>query len=158
MLSKKRKFTPIRWTFERAGAEFGHSPRTISKRVTGAGIVSGEDGKFSTQDIAKALFDLGQRAYLLERTKSLRLANKQAAWKLREREGTWVHVDEMVKRLTPMLVSVRQVILSSEMDQVSQDAIFDALSKLLLDAVCKEPEPAAATDEPDNSDLTEKPE
>ena len=46
----------IRWTLEKAATEFGLDRATLSKRITTAGIVAGEDGKFSTAEICAAVF------------------------------------------------------------------------------------------------------
>lgn len=51
-----RKVKAIRWTCEAAQSEFGTDAETISKRLRASGVTPGEDGKFSTRQIALAVF------------------------------------------------------------------------------------------------------
>lgn len=47
---------PIRWTMERAAKEFGRDRKTLSKYLTERGERAGDDGRFSTKQIADALY------------------------------------------------------------------------------------------------------
>lgn len=51
-----KKLCTYRWTREVAASEFGLNPRTVTKRIKQAGLRAGDDGCFSTRDIAAALF------------------------------------------------------------------------------------------------------
>jgi len=57
-----RTLKPIRWTIERAAAEFGLDRKTLSGRIHNRGIVPADDGKFSTRDICVAIFTDGKAA------------------------------------------------------------------------------------------------
>jgi hypothetical protein len=45
-----------RWTIGAAAPEFGVDPKTLSGRIKKEGITPGDDGKFSTLDICKAIY------------------------------------------------------------------------------------------------------
>lgn len=47
---------PIRWTIEGACREFDVSRPTLSARITQSGILAGEDKRYSTADICRAVF------------------------------------------------------------------------------------------------------
>lgn len=51
-----RRAKPIRWTCESAQVEFGPDAKTIAARLRASGVTAGEDGKFSTRQIALAVF------------------------------------------------------------------------------------------------------
>lgn len=51
-----RESKEVRWTVEHAATEFGLDRRTLAKRIRTAGIPAWGDGKFSTQDILRALY------------------------------------------------------------------------------------------------------
>lgn len=68
-------FKPIRWTIEQASNEFGLDRQTLAKRINNGGILPGDDKKFSTADICRAVFgdieseklrEVRHRANLLE--------------------------------------------------------------------------------------------
>lgn len=64
----------IRWNIETAAREFGINPRTMSARLTAAAIQPAEDGFYSTQEIASAVFS----DYEQERTRLTKAQADQA--------------------------------------------------------------------------------
>jgi hypothetical protein len=50
---------PIRWSLHKAETEFGHGAGTLKRGLKAAGISPGADGKYSTREIAQALFGFG---------------------------------------------------------------------------------------------------
>src|SRR5262249_61131870 len=48
---------PIRWSLRKAGTEFGVSEEKLKGGLKKHGISAGPDQRFSSQEIAKALFD-----------------------------------------------------------------------------------------------------
>jgi hypothetical protein len=50
---------PIRWSLHKAEIEFGRSVQRIKTGLRAAGISPGADGKYSTREIATALFGFG---------------------------------------------------------------------------------------------------
>ena len=55
--SRGRPEKTVRWTVEHAATEFGPDRRTLAKRLRDAGVVKGADGKYSTQDICRAIYE-----------------------------------------------------------------------------------------------------
>ena len=51
-----KKHTAQRWGLEKAAAEFGINPRTLSKRLKQYSIECGRDKMFSTKQICAAIF------------------------------------------------------------------------------------------------------
>ena len=51
-----RKPATLRWTQEKAAAEFDLDPKTLRKRLHSADIKSGDDGRYSTNQIVRAIF------------------------------------------------------------------------------------------------------
>lgn len=51
------KIKAVRWTIEFAGSEFGKPREKVTLALKNAGEMPGADGKFSTRQIANALFD-----------------------------------------------------------------------------------------------------
>ena len=68
----------IRWTLEKAAMEFGLDRTTLSKRITTAGIVAGEDKKFSTAQICEAVFGDLEGEKLLKMKADRRIAEQTA--------------------------------------------------------------------------------
>lgn len=89
MQNSGRKLEPIRWTIERAGAEFATNPRTISSRLKGAGVEPGADGKFSTLQICSAVFS----DYEQERTRLTKAQADQAELDLARARNEVLPVD-----------------------------------------------------------------
>lgn len=74
-----KRLTPIRWTVELAASEFQIDRRTLAKRIRGADIRPGTDGKFSTEQICAAVFGDYRREQLREmkeRADKLELENQ----------------------------------------------------------------------------------
>jgi hypothetical protein len=46
----------MRWTIQRASADFGMHRDTLAKYLRREGIQPGPDGKYSTQEIVKAVY------------------------------------------------------------------------------------------------------
>jgi hypothetical protein len=61
-----KRITTIRWTVEKAASEFQIDRRTLTKRINGADIRPGKDGRFSTEQICSAVFGDYRREQLRE--------------------------------------------------------------------------------------------
>lgn len=57
-----RAIKPIRWTMSQASSEFGIDSKTLAKRIKSKGVMPGDDKKFSTADICRAVFSDGEAA------------------------------------------------------------------------------------------------
>ena len=119
--------TILRWSIERAASEFGRAPRTVAARLKQSGQTQGEDGKFSTAQVATAIYgDLeGEK---LRKTKEdadrLALANATARGELVDRQ-------DFVRRLEPVVIQMKQRILGSGLTHAEQDELLADLAKLL---------------------------
>lgn len=51
-----KRLTALRWTLPKAASEFGIHISTLGKRVKAAGVMPGKDGRYSTRDIAAAVY------------------------------------------------------------------------------------------------------
>ena len=54
-----RPAATLRWTANLASAEFGRDRATITKMLRAASELPGKDGKYSTAQIVRALFEIG---------------------------------------------------------------------------------------------------
>ena len=57
-----RTLKPIRWTIDKAASEFGIDRKTLANRIRAGGISPGDDARFSTKDICRAVFTDGEAA------------------------------------------------------------------------------------------------
>lgn len=91
--SKGRPETTIRWTVHLAATEFGRDRETLTKLLRAQSILPGDDGKYSTLQIVKALYHSGgtesESRRLLNVAKTERLQMEMQ--KLRER---WIPVED----------------------------------------------------------------
>lgn len=118
------KAKAIRWTINQAALEFAVGTKTVSSALKAASISPGKDGKFSTVQIAEALFDS-------EHVQRVRLIKEQAdakRYENAETERTLVPVELFSKRLIVPLKAMKQRIL--EDDNLSQENRRDLLLDL----------------------------
>lgn len=98
----------IRWSVDRAAAEFGIDRRPLERRLVEVGAKGGVDKKFSTAEICAAVFgDL--------KAEKLRAAKEDAdrKWLANEKEkGNLIEKGFMVKKMMDVFVVVRQKIMS----------------------------------------------
>ncbi len=116
----------IRWTIEQAASEFGLNPRTVAQRVKSAGVVAGNDGRFSTFDIHRAICGDLEREKLRKLTEE---ADDLALGNARERKEL-VDKADFLKRLEPIYVAVRQKVMGSSMPDAQKDALLGDLSQI----------------------------
>lgn len=105
--SEKRAFKPIRWTLEAAASEFGINPRTLSARARAAELIPGQDSRFSTKEICRAVFGdiAGEKLRLVkEQADKTALENSQTRGEL----VSGVEMQLIVERgLTAMVEAVK---------------------------------------------------
>jgi len=120
---------PFRWTIGYAASEFGLDEKTLAARIKAAGVLKGTDGRFSTQDITRAIFgDLE-----LEKT---RLTSEQA-------DIAAINKAEMLRELVPtvfmarvwggVLADLRQKISFLELPDAKKAEILADLQDLPID-------------------------
>lgn len=100
----------IRWTINAAALEFGVGTKAVSHGLKAASISPGKDGKFSTVEIAEAIFDS-------EHKQRVRLTKEQADAKSKQNAITdreMVPVTELAKRMGVPLLAMRKRILNDE--------------------------------------------
>lgn len=120
------KHTRICWSIEMAARELGTDARTISKRLTTAGIDAGPDGFWSTKQIVAAYCgDLES-----ERIRKTRAEADQIEKQNRKLDGELVDVEEFVKKYAPIFVSMSRVVKSSKLTDEEKDSILNELAKL----------------------------
>ncbi len=120
------KAQTFRWTFESAGAEFGLDRRVVATRAKTAGIEAGKDGKYSTHDIARAIFGDIQGEVL---RKTREEADKLALANQKERNQL-IEAPLVVKFCSGIGVVIRQKLLASSMTTDEKDELLAELKKL----------------------------
>jgi hypothetical protein len=119
----------IRWTLDKACKEFGANRNTLTRLVRVAGIEPGSDGKFSTAQIASAIF--GDKAS--EDLRKVREeADKLALHNAKER-GALVDVEAVFRTFQGVFISMRQTILGSELSDREKDELLNNLRALSYD-------------------------
>ena len=108
---------PIRWSLHRAESEFGRAVRTIRTGLQAAGISPGKDGKYSTREIATALFGFGTLERRAREAKMQRIID--------EAEIAKIERDESRGRLIPL-----QMLKDYAADIFTQTVTFIRHSKL----------------------------
>lgn len=107
-LESKEQHAGIRWTVNAAASEFSHDRRTIRRRLSAAGEQAGPDGKFSTQQICRAVFNNLE----LERTRLTRAQADIAEVQCDELLRNWLPRDGVIKVWNATLEILRGVISS----------------------------------------------
>jgi hypothetical protein len=95
----------IRWTINNAALEFQVGTKTVSSRLKSASMRPGSDGKYSTVQIAEALFDS-------EHVQRVRLTKEQADAKEMENAesvGKLVPVIDLANRMRPALEAMAKL-------------------------------------------------
>lgn len=111
---------------EQACAEFGINPRTLSARLTQEGIEPGDDGKFSTKQIARAIYsDLE-----LERTRLVRAEAIAQERENKEKDEKLIDVDEFAKDYEQVYLGMVRVIKSAKLSEAEQNEILQQLNEL----------------------------
>ena len=123
------KVAPLRWTLGLAATEFGADRRTLSTRAKTSGQVPGEDGKFSTRQVAAIVFgDLAGE--------KLRLARAQADLAELERDTLLKDVapldllDQMIAR---MAMGIRGIIQRSKLTDQEQNDVQEEIRAMIED-------------------------
>ncbi len=120
---------PIRWTLERGAAEFGIDRTTLSKHLVAKSIIAGDDSKFSTADICRAIFsdlefetaELRREQKELTRIKKLQLARKLCV------------LETVVKAWHSALVDMRQKVSNWPIDETLRQDLIRELQQISTD-------------------------
>lgn len=123
---RRSRIASVRWTVQSAASEFGINPRTVASRLKVAGIVSGQDGLFSTVDIHRAICGDIDRERLREtREKANKLELENAVSR-----GELMDLQDLARRYEPIYAQIRQTIIASTLSDNDKDALLTALANL----------------------------
>jgi hypothetical protein len=105
----KKQAAGIRWSIYRAAMEFGIDRRTLARRLAAAGgIHPGDDGRYSTRDIVRAVFtDLEA-----ERTRLTKAQADCAEIKYHELLRNWMPREPVIRLWNGTLEKMRGIISS----------------------------------------------
>ena len=126
---------PIRWSLHKAEIEFGRAVRTIRSGLQAAGISPGKDGKYSTREIAEALFGFGtlerraREAKMQQQIDQARLARN----KLLQQEKILAPLAIMRFLVADLLAGTVSFIRHSSMTQQEKDQLIAQLREFKLD-------------------------
>lgn len=120
---------PLRWTVFLASQEFHKTGNHIREGLRNQNISAGSDGKYSTQDIARAIYDRD----------ALEVRAKQAKWqsqidsariardRVKENERRLVDVAETLEMFADIQTTIVQVIRHSRLTQGEKDILVQKI-------------------------------
>ena len=119
---QRNRAAGLRWNIETAAREFGVNPRTVSGRVHTAGVLPGEDGLYSTADIASAIFGdiAGERLRLTrESADKVALDNARTRRTHVETEAVYLHFQGVYAAFRARILA--SGLLAEEKAEIIQD-------------------------------------
>ena len=121
------KADPIRWTLGLAATEFGADRRTLSTRAKTSGQVPGEDGKFSTRQIAAIIHgDLaGEKLRKLRAEADLAELERDT---LMKDVAPLTVFDDLVAR---MAMGIRGIVNRSRLTEQEQDDVLQEIRTMI---------------------------
>lgn len=123
------KAEPLRWTLGLAATEFGADRRTLSTRAKTSGLVPGDDGKFSTRQIAAIIYGDMAGEKLRKMRAEADLAELERDTLLKE-VAPLALFDQMVAR---MAAGIRAIIGRSKLTDQEQYDIVEEMGRMILD-------------------------
>ena len=123
----------LRWSVTRAAKEFACDFKTMVKRLTAAAIVPGDDGRYSTQQIARALY-LDGGDIDAEKLRKVRLECDLLQRKLDEADGRLLDADAVLRCWSQAVLNVRGAVLALPLPEANRHAILDAITEIPLSA------------------------
>jgi phage terminase Nu1 subunit (DNA packaging protein) len=114
------KSNPVRWSLLHAQAEFGVDRKTLQKRLNAEEVEPGKDGKYSTKQIASAVFGDIQG----ERLRKTREEADNLALKNAELRGELASVEAVKSIGAEFCLSMRAKILASQLEQEAKNEIL----------------------------------
>jgi phage terminase Nu1 subunit (DNA packaging protein) len=116
---------PIRWTMERAAKEFGCDRKTLSKALTQRGEIAGDDGRYSTKQIADSLYigvDLEK-----EQARLTKIRGDISTVQLARVRGEVIDTETVFRVWENIGVAIRRTILTSALTQAEKTHILNEL-------------------------------
>ena len=120
------KLNPVRWSLLFAQSEFGVDRKTLQKRLNAEEVEPGKDGKYSTKQIASAVFGDIQG----ERLRKTREEADNLALKNAELRGELVQVALVKQMVSEIILANKQTILASQLEQEGKNEILANLEAL----------------------------
>jgi hypothetical protein len=120
---------PIRWSLHKAEVEYGRSVLRIKSGLRAAGISPGADGKYSTREIAEALFGFGtlerraREAKMNQQIDEARLARS----KLLQHEGALLPIAILKFCIADVLTNVVTFIRHSSLTKEESERLVSQL-------------------------------
>ncbi len=121
----------LRWSVTRAAKEFHVDFKTLSKRLTAAAISPGADLKYSTLEIARALY-LDGGDIDAEKLRKLRLECDLLQLRKDEAENRLLDADAVLRCWSAAVLNVRGVVLSLPLPEANRHAVLDAITDIPL--------------------------
>jgi len=120
----------IRWTINKAATEFRKDARAVRKGLREIDAKLGSDGKYSSDDIAKAIFDLPRMEYLAKQAQFQRqiAEAKIAELKRAEQEGKMVDIKLFRTMALDMLLSLATFIRHTKMSEEEKQQAINSLT------------------------------
>ena len=119
----------LRWSVTRAAKEFHVDFKTLTKRLTAAGISPGHDGRYSTLEICRALF-LDGGDIDAEKLRKVRLECDLLQRKLDEADGRLLDADAVLRCWSQAVLNVRGAVLALPIPEANRHAILDAICEV----------------------------
>ena len=126
-LAGRRPDPRIAWTIAIACKEFGINPKTLSGRLRQAGIDPDKEGRYTTKQIAGAIF--GDLEF--ERTRETRAKANSQEMANAKSAGELVDMGEWSRRWAPVFVELVRIVRSSKLTEVEQVKILAELAKVI---------------------------
>ena len=123
----------LRWSVTRAAKEFHVDFKTLTKRLTAAAISPGDDGRYSTQQIARAVY-LDGGDIDAEKLRKVRLECDLLQLRKDEAENRLLDADKVLQVWSQAVLIVRGTILALPLPEAQRFAILDAITDIPLSA------------------------
>lgn len=120
------KLNPVRWSLLYAQSEFGVDRKTLQKRLNAEEVEPGKDGKYSTKQIASAVFGDIQG----ERLRKTREEADSLALRNAEMRGELVSVTLVKQMVSEIILANKQTVLASQLEQETKNEILANLEAL----------------------------
>jgi hypothetical protein len=141
--------TIIRWTIYAASMNFDVDAKTLTKQMQVAGVLPGEDGKFSTMDICRSIFGDLKGDLVRAQTRDTNKAADIKAVNLANLLRQNIPSEIVEKAWSSVIIDMRQKILYAEIpDKIKQDILKDLMA-MPIDEYFKDAKPEGNEDEPE---------
>ena len=127
----------LRWSVTRAAKEFHVDFKTLTKRLTAAAVSPGDDGRYSTVEICRALY-LDGGDIDAEKLRKLRLECDLLQLRKDEAENRLLDADKVLQVWSQAVLIVRGTILALPLPEAQRFAILDAITDIPLSTYVRE--------------------